>query len=105
MAIKSGKMVKSLEFFFFFLSYSKCFTSEFFFVLVKSFSILSVRLQCIIEKSFVPVFFKVSIDHSVDKPESGKRNKLLLWKKSTKSLEFWIQKSIRTLSISFSVNI
>ena len=69
---KNGKKYLS---FFFFLSYSKYFTSEFFLVLVKSYSILSVCLQCIIEKSFVPVFFKVSIDHSVDNPESGKGNK------------------------------
>ena len=72
-AIKSGKMVKSLEFFFF-LSYSK------------SYSILSVHLQYIIEKSFVPVFFKVSIDHSFDNPESGKSKKNIVlekvWKKS-----------------------
>ena len=71
-AIKSGKMVKSLEFFF--LSYSK------------SYSILSMRLQYIIEKSFVPVFFKVSIDHSFDNPESGKSKKNIVlekvWKKS-----------------------
>ena len=40
MEIKSEKMLKSLEFFF--QSYNKCFISEFFFILVKSYSILSV---------------------------------------------------------------
>ena len=43
------------------------------------------------EKSFVPTFFKVSFDHLFRNRESGK--KLL----SGKSLEFWIQRSVRTL--------
>ena len=45
------------------------------------------------EKSFVPAFStcKVSIDHLFYNRESGK--KLL----SGKSLEFWIQRSVRTL--------
>ena len=42
-------------------------------------------------------FFKRSIDHLFDNLESGK--KLLFWKKSGKSLEFWIQKFVRTLDI------
>ena len=45
-----------------------------------------MRLQYIIEKSFLPVFFKVSIDHSFDNPESGKSKKNIVlekvWKKS-----------------------
>ena len=45
-----------------------------------------MRLQYIIEKSFVPVFSKVSIDHSFDNPESGKSKKNIVlekvWKKS-----------------------
>ena len=45
------------------------------------------------EKSFVPACFKVSIDHLFDNPESGKRNHSFE-KKSGKSLEFWIQKSV-----------
>ena len=49
---KSGDMVKVLSFFF--QSYNKCFLSDFiFFVLVKSYSISPVRLQCVREKSFV----------------------------------------------------
>ena len=47
--IKSGKMVKSYEFF---QSYSKCFICEYFFCFgVKCFSTLPVRLQCIIKKA------------------------------------------------------
>ena len=41
--IKSGKMVKSLEFLFF-QSYNMCFISEIFFVLVNSYSISPFRL-------------------------------------------------------------
>ena len=47
-------------------------------------------LQC--KKSFVPAF----IDHLFDNFESGKRN-YCCGKKSGKSLEFWIQKSVRML--------
>ena len=43
------KGVQSLGFFF--ESYNKCFTSEFFFVLVKSYSISPARLQRIMEKA------------------------------------------------------
>ena len=39
-----------------------------------------MRLQYIIEKNFVPVFFKVSTDHSFDNPESVKRKKIVLEK-------------------------
>ena len=48
------------------------------------------------EKSFVPAFFKVSIDHLFDNLESGKRN-YCFQKNSRKSLEFCIQKSVQTL--------
>ena len=51
MEIKSGKMVKSLEFFFF-----KFTTSNTFFVLVKSYSSSPVCLQRIMKKSYVPAF-------------------------------------------------
>ena len=44
----------------------------------------------------VPAFFKVSIDHLFGNLESRKRN-YCYGKKSEKSLEFWIQKSVRTL--------
>ena len=40
-----------------------------------------MHLQYIIEKSFVPGFFKVSIDHSFDNPESGKRKKIIVLEK------------------------
>ena len=50
----SGKMVKSLEFFFL-QSYIECLLSEIVFVLVKSYSILTVCLQCILKKAlFLP---------------------------------------------------
>ena len=50
------------------------------------------------EKGFVAsFFFKVSINHLFDNLESGKRN-YCLEKKHEKSLEFWIQESVRALS-------
>ena len=70
--------------------------SEMFFVLVKSYSISLVRLQRIMEKALFLRFFKASIDHLFDNLESGKRN-YCFGKKSGKSLEFWIQKSVRTM--------
>ena len=86
---KSGRMVnKSLEFF---QSYNKYFihVGEFCFVFLN----VHVCLHCVVKKSFVPACFKVSIDHLFDNPESGKRNHSFE-KKSGKSLEFWIQKSV-----------
>ena len=56
MEIKSGNMVKSLDFFF--QSYRKCVISRIFFVLVKSYSISSVRLQHIMKKALFLCFFK-----------------------------------------------
>ena len=50
------------------------------------------------KKSYVPAFFKVSIDHQFDNRESGKES--IVWKKSRNSLEIWIQKSVRTLKIN-----
>ena len=76
MEIKSGKMVKSLEFFFF----SKLQQIyKWFFVLFWSNLIQS---QLYDERSFIPAFLKVSIDHLVWK------KKLLFWKKGWK--KFWI---------------
>lgn len=48
------------------------------------------------KKSSVFVLFKVSIGHLYDNLESGKRG-YCFRKKSGKSLEFWIQKSVLTL--------
>ena len=60
-----------------------CYISEFFSILVKFYSISPVLLlQRIMNKRFV----SSSIDHLFDNLETGK------------SLEFWIQKSVRTLS-------
>ena len=50
------------------------------------------------EKSLVLAFFKVSIDHLFVFLVSGKQS-VLIWKKFGKSREFWIQKSLRTLSV------
>ena len=54
------------------------------------------------EKSLLPVFFRVFIDHLFVnlEPESGK-TKYYCFGKSLGSLKFWIQKSVRTL---FSLN-
>ena len=46
-------------------------------VLIKSYSILPIQVHYFAahhEKSFVPAFFKVSVDHLFDNLESGKRN-------------------------------
>ena len=63
-------MVKRLDFFF--ERYNKCFSSETFFVFVKSYSISSACHG----KGFAPAgfFFKLSIDHLFHNLESGKRN-------------------------------
>ena len=58
-----------------------------FFILVKSYSVPPVRLQCIMKK-LCSCVFKVSIDHPFDNRE--KKN-LLFWKESGKSLEFEIR--------------
>ena len=49
------------------------------------------------EKSLVLAFFKVSIDNYLfGNLESENNYKLLIWEKSGKSLEFWIQKFVPT---------
>ena len=65
---------------------------KFFFLLVKSYSIAAHH-----EKSFVPASFKGFYWSHFDNLESGKR-KYCSGKKSGKSLEFRIQKSVRTLT-------
>ena len=54
------------------------------------------------EKSFVPAFFKVCIEHLFDNLESGKKN-YCFGKRSGKNLEFSVQKSLRTLYVGFLV--
>ena len=70
----------------FFQSYSKCFISAIFVVLVKSYSVSAVRLQRIMKKKALFLgFFKVYIDHLFDNLESGKKNHCFgkkVWKKS-----------------------
>ena len=73
MEIKSGKMVKSLEFFFSKLQQ----IYKWFFVLFWSNLIQS---QLYDERSFIPAFLKVSVDHIVWK------KKLLFWKKRLKKV-------------------
>ena len=65
-------MAKSLELFF--QSSNKCFGREFFFFLVKSYSISAVCLQHTMKIAWFLAFFKVSIDHPFDNRESRKRN-------------------------------
>ena len=98
-------MVKSLEFFF--QSYYKCFISEMFFVLVKSYSISSVRLKCIVKKlltvpafqrSILITYYLFLITLSLEKEI------IVLGKKVGTSLEFWIQKEVRTLLHPSSTN-
>ena len=83
-------MAKSLEFFF--QSSNKCFGREFFFFLVKSYSISAVCLQRTMKIALFPAFFKVSVDHPFDNLESRTRNYCFenVWKR----LEFWIQKFV-----------
>ena len=93
MEIKFGKRSKVV-------SFSFCnFKSEICFVLVRSYSISTLCLQCIVKKiSFLHFFkkWKVCIDHLFDNLESGKIN-YCFGKKSGKSLEFSIQKSVPTM--------
>ena len=95
---KFGKKVKGFVFFFSFFfkaTIKKCFRGEVLSFWSISYSISPVSVQCTMKKSFGPAF-KVSIDHLFVNLESGKKN-YLLRKRSGKSLEFWIQKFVRTL--------
>ena len=58
-----------------------------FFILVKSYIISQVRLQCIVKKALF-LGFKVCFDHLFDNLESGKRSYCFV--KKSGSLEFWI---------------
>ena len=82
----------------FFESYNKCFTSENFFLLVKLYSISPVRLQHIVDKAFCSCIFLRSllltylITLSLEKEITS-----IVLEKVWKNLEFWIQKSVKTL--------
>ena len=80
---------KSLKFFF--QSYNKCFLSDFiFFVLVKSYSISPVRLQCVREKSFVLKSLKLAWGkswHFATPPLSGFPAKWRLRKERRNSIQ------------------
>ena len=86
MVIKSEKMLKSFEFFLFVFFKATSALQVNFFVFIKSYSIRAY-FAAHHGKSFVPAFFKVSIDHLFNKLESGKRN-YCFGKKMEKLLNF-----------------
>ena len=69
---KDWKMVKSLDIFF--KATASASLEAFFFVLGKSYSMSSLRLQRIVKRALFLPFLEVSIDHLFDNLESGKRN-------------------------------
>ena len=91
-------MVKGLEFFLFFFFKAASALQLNFFVFIKSYSIRAY-FAAHHEKSFVPAFLMVSIDHLFLNLESAKRNNCFR-KKNRKTLEFRIQKSVRTLIVN-----
>ena len=95
---KSGKWRESLgKWSWFFLSQlQKVLYEHNVFLLVKSYSILPVHLQGIMKKALFLRLLGFYWSH-FDNLESGKR-KYCCGKKSGKSLEFWIQKSVQTLT-------
>ena len=95
--IKSGKNGKIPECFFLFFKATTSGLKVNFFVLFKCYSILPVRLQRTMKK-----YLFLRLLRSLFKNlESEKRN-YSFEKKSAKSVEFWIQKSVRTLNKLFS---
>ena len=91
-------MVKSLAFFF--ESYYKFFIGEMFFVLVKSYSISSVCLKSIVKKLLILPSFERSIlitYYLFLITLSLEKEIIVLGKKSGTTLEFCIQKAVRTL--------
>ena len=92
----SAKMVKSVRFFF--QSYHKCFISDSIFRFGQIVFTLARTFAVHREKSVVSVFLgSVLITYLPDNLESEKRN-YCFGKNTGKSLEFWIEKSVRTLS-------
>ena len=76
---------------------------NFLFNLVNSNSISTVRLQCIVKKGLFLQFLRsLLITYLMT---SSVENKLIVLEKVWKSLEFWIQKSVRILSIAPPFNI
>ena len=84
---KSGKMLKSLEFFFFFSNLQQELYKWFFFSFWSNLIQSSPYVFTASWKIFVPAFFKVCINHLFDNLESGKRNHCFGKKVSKKS---WI---------------
>ena len=86
--MKSGKMINSPKFFFCFQSYNKCFRSETFFVLVRSWSISPVCLQRIKRKT---LFLRFSRSLLITYLIILSLGKVVVLEMSGKSHEFWIQ--------------
>ena len=84
MDIKSTKMVKSLFSYFFFSKLQQVLYERHFFCFDQILLNLArtSTFAAHHEKSFVPEFFKVSVDHLFDNLESGKRNNKFFGKKS-----------------------
>ena len=71
-------MVKCLEFFFF-QSYSECYISGVFFVLVKSYSISPVRLQRIMKKALLPSLLRSLLITYLITLSLGKGSTVFFW--------------------------
>ena len=70
-------MVKCLEFFF--QSYSECYISGVFFVLVKSYSISPVRLQRIMKKALLPSLLRSLLITYLITLSLGKGSTVFFW--------------------------
>ena len=99
------KVIKSLEFFFFKSTTNASWVNFFFvfFFFFKSYSTSSVCLQRTTKKTLF-LRFKSSVEHLFDNLESGERN-YCFGKRSGKSFEFWIEKSVWTLLPALRVTI
>ena len=99
--ISSGKIVFVCLFGFFFHSYSKCLTSEFF-SLVKSFSISLVCLQRTMKALFLRFSRSLLITYLITL-SLGKNH--CFGKKSQGKVEFWIQKPVLSLLTEQTVSV
>ena len=98
MGIKSGKTLKNLEVFF--KATTSAFRSEFLFQFGQIlYSVSPVRLQHTVKKALFLCFLRSRLITYLITLSLEKRNSCF-GKKSGKSLEFWMQKSERTLSLT-----
>ena len=72
---------------------------EYFFVLVKSYTISPVRLQRIMKKALLPSLLRSLLITYLITLSLGKGSTVFFGKKSGKGLEYWIPKFVRTLHI------